>query len=238
VRQLVFIPNALVLRKDEDEASPERPIVEWLFQPLPLRATLRLVTTAEGQLRSLAWLRVGGDGSVYWGPTRAPTRRGFVEKDRKAYLSGAGAEEQMVEDAEEQRRFHFSFHPSGAVNAGKARSYRRPWNAIIGAEQLCAVYWEHPRGLPTVAPRRRDLLVRYPLVESKPLFGSLNVVPSGQLALLGNAELQQVLEFGIVGKQPIANMTVQLAIGHGPVGPWIGGTHVAWNTLGPPSVRG
>lgn len=83
-------------------------------------------------------------------------------------------------------------------------------------------------------PRFGDLILEYPVNETKPIFGALAVAPLGQLALIPEAEFQQIIECSVTGHQPVPKLTVQLALAHGMEGRWPAFTQVAWKTLGPP----
>lgn len=126
----------------------------------------------------------------------------------------------MITDVNARKHLHLSFHPSGVVNYLDARSARPDWRSLLRAQQLCAMIWEHPKGFPAAIRRHRDLVLRYPVCEAKPIFGSLAVVPLGQLALLPEAEFQQIIECSVIGRQPVPRLTVQLALAHGMEGQW------------------
>jgi len=84
---------------------------------------------------------------------------------------------------------HFSFHRSGVINAGGARTYRAPLSTQA-PQQLCGVDFAHPSLFPAVAVKRRDVVLPYVPRDDASIRGRLTVVPDPLVVFFDDAPVQ------------------------------------------------
>ncbi len=202
----------------------------FIYDLTPNRA-VRLVLDYQGHRRPLFWFQVGKDGSVYAGLSRATVSLSTgeaVPKGRMATLRYSDA--QPVIDPTVLKKLHLSFHSSGVINSAGKRSYRSSWRGRLSkSHQLCLMLFEHPSKFPAVPkPRQRDVAVNFPIAEKKPLQGRLFVGPRGKVVAVESFDAQISLVFDVRGLDKVADLYVQLTLGHGVEGPWPPKTIVAW----------
>ena len=123
------------------------------------------------------------DGSVYLGPRYVEItqlRHGIAESlgEGKVRVSYPGSEE--IEDPDVRRKAKLSFHASGILNTPAGRLYRSSLRSITKQELLCFAVFQHPTKFPTLdtaAVKDRDVCLRYPIDERRPLWCHLYVAP-------------------------------------------------------------
>lgn len=196
---------------------------------------IRLVVNYAHAWRPIFWLMVGKDGSVYLGPRYANITR--LRKGVAAVKEGAArityGEGREVTDSAGLKAAKLSIHASGVVNAAGERSFRESLRSIAEQQQLCGIVFQHPGHYAEEATiRKRDICLRYPIDEARPLSRFLYVAPLGrqQLVVQPEATYQVNLLFEITKLSGAPNLALQFVLTHGSVGPWPPSTYLYWAT--------
>lgn len=181
-----------------DYRRDQQPAI-YAAYPSPGRQRVRFLFMYEEELRAIAWMNVGRDGSLLYNASVAkggPTivKHGSVQSDANGtatieYSAGCLVEDQALRDS------HITYHASGLVKSGNVRTWSVSLRELEGTQQLFQAVFRHPRTCPTVhEPRRWDAtplalgsslgaLVPYKLTDDRPLVGIVLAAPTGRLEL-------------------------------------------------------
>jgi hypothetical protein len=187
--------------------------------------------------RPIFWVMVRRDGSVYLAPRykKIGTMRVGSARitDGKVYVKYADG--RPVSTPELLKAPKVSFHASGVVHAGDARSFRASLRGIDRPQLLCKVVFQHPSAFaPELEIRPRDILLRYPISEARPVVGEIHVAPEGdplEIRPLAGAGHQVNLILTYSSLQDTPNMAVRLRFWDGPTGPWPPNSYVLWDMV-------
>jgi hypothetical protein len=179
----------------------------------------------------MIWLRVGKDGSVYAGVLVGTPSTGLVVSkpvdQGTATISYSKGEKLAGKTLPSSSRV--SFKTSGEVHLGNKVLRGRPLEGLGRPLQLCLVTFVHPsRYRPPARKKDNEYdigVVGYPLDEARPMYGAIFASPwphDGSMSRIsvGNMKFQTdiMLAFRNLGRTP--DLALQVAIGHGPEGPW------------------
>jgi hypothetical protein len=190
--------------------------------------TVRILIEDAGEWRPILWMEVSEDGSVYVGPRKvviSELRHGIARRlddDHIRVLYSDGLE---IADEEVRKKAKLSFHASGIVNAPMGRATRNALRSLESQELLCLVLFQHPKefgAVPFSAVRKRDVCLRYPIDEQRPIWARLYIAPDRKsIPVLDDSVAHQLnLVFEYPASPKIDAVTLQVVLSHGPKGPW------------------
>lgn len=196
-------------------------------------ARSRLLLAYGRTLRPLLWIRVGRDGSVYFGPGK-PYLRYSATARRRSSDAALPTGHEPVSDAPLPADFHLSFHASGIVNSIDQRTYRTALRQPRSPQQLCLIEFEHPRYLPLVTQRQRDVVLPFSLDERIPLAANLLVCEPGTVARFGDVPSHQTaVVLTVEGAVPGVRLALQVSLWQRPGAVWRDVTEVTWVSQDP-----
>jgi hypothetical protein len=199
---------------------------------------VRILIEYGGAWRPIFWIEIEKDGSIYLGP-----RKIEVTELRHGAYSLNGAQVRVlysdgteITDPDVRKRAKLSFHASGVINAPMGRRARRtPLRTLESQELLCVALFQHPSQFDAISQdtvRKRDVCLRYPVDEHSPFYARLFVAPSKKVmpVIQNSVAHQLMLMFEYPSTPEITALTLQMALCHGPQGPWPPYTYVLFET--------
>lgn len=189
---------------------------------------IRILIEYAGSLRPILWMEFEKDGSLYLGPrklraTELGQGRANRIDDQHVHISYNGIA--PITDSDIIKKAKLSFHASGIISTPMGRHVRPPLRGLSNQELLCVAAFEHPKQFSAVAidnVRKRDVCLRYPVDEDRPLWACLYVAPSKNAipVVHSTATYQATLMFVYPATTALVDTTLQVALCHGPEGPW------------------
>jgi hypothetical protein len=206
----------------------------WEVRP---KQRVRIAVWYEQHWRPILWAVFGPDGSIYF----APRHQGGTMKQGMKYAADGTATIEYSEgeevDPTSVRGGRVTVHASGVINLGRQRLQRAPLRNIQGPEKLCEALFQHPRAYAaSSAIGVRDVLMPYPIDEERPLAAIFNVWPraSAGLTRVQDATRQRNILIECGGFSGTPDLTLEIVLWHGFVGPWPPYSYVYFRTPGPP----
>lgn len=150
-----------------------------VFEP-QAKDRVRVLIVYKDQVKSICWLEVGKDGSIYISPRKKEIKN--VKKGTSQVINGAITvsydEGEIIEDTSNLRT-KTSFHASGIVNSiDSSRSVRKSLRDINKQEELCFFVFQHPNKFESlISAKKRDVLVQFPISDEVPLLAYVFVSP-------------------------------------------------------------
>lgn len=198
-----------------------------LFRPDP-GDRLRVAIHYGGAWRPIFWFEVAQDGSVYLGPRYIdPTQLRYGVSKRSQggqfhFTYGDGTE---ITDHATRKKAKVSFHASGVINTPGGRTNAISLRSISKQRLLCSAIFQHLSAfepIQTAALRKRDVCLRYPVDESRPLWAHLYVAPNNKAQVVRprSTIFQMNPFFAYCGLNGVPDILLQLVLGHGAQGPW------------------
>lgn len=189
---------------------------------------IRILIEYGGSWRPLFWFKVARDGSIYLGPRYVDItvlRHGVAQPIEGGEFRVSYDDGTEVTDAKLIKKAKLSLHASGIINTPIGRFTGFSLRSITSQQLLCLALFKHPSafaGIATSAVRKRDVCLRYPVEETRPLWCQLFVGPKdrAQLVTRPSAVFQIILLFRYEGFSGVPDLLLQLVIGHGGQGPW------------------
>jgi hypothetical protein len=179
-----------------------RPTGVALLYNLAPKEPVRLVADVSGTKRTLLWLMVGKDASVYLGIPRATkwAKRG-AKASTGAPVEVKYSEGEFVTDLQLLKSLHLSFHPSGIINAAGGRCTIPSWRQIKAVRQLCLVLFEAMEAYrPIAGLRKRDIEFGYSPNPARSVVARVLVAPPGSpIVVDSSAQVEFVVGFDITG---------------------------------------
>lgn len=202
---------------------------------------VRFLIQHGGLWRPVLCLTVQKEHSIYLAPSYHTVR--FLSQGTKQAVGNHlviwGGEGEVVTDPELVKRRKLSFHGSGIIgSAGKWLGRRdTPLRDLKSQESLCSMVFEHLSVFePAHTPKKYDLLLDYPIDETRPLQAHLYVAPLGQEVYrrLGDS----VSQLDLILAYPVITRSIRATFSHGPAGPWPNYTIIYWQAqpILPPSA--
>lgn len=196
---------------------------------------IRVVIHYGGHWRPIFWFVVERDGSIYLGPRYinvAALRKGSQSsQDGSATIKYADG--QTIDDPNLLRVAKISFHASGMIHAAGDRLLRQSLRGLDEQQLLCHVVFQHLQNfatVPTQQIKKRDVCLRYQIDERRPLQAQFYVAPREKTRLIdveaANRQMNLVFEYS--GFASVPELSVQLTLSHGPVGPWPPATYLVF----------
>jgi len=198
---------------------------------------VRLLIQYQGTWRALLWCLLDRSGNLY---IRIPRQR-IQEVREGRFIKRAGDTKTTIKYAEgialtspsDLQNPKISFHETGTTKMGRQYLQRKPLSQLTAQEQLGIIAFEHPKAFDIVSEiRPRDICWNYRISEDQPLVGSLFVAPHNKVQLVrtpgASNQVTAMLQFTESGA--VGNVTLQIALYHGPQGPWPPMTYfVSWS---------
>lgn len=189
---------------------------------------IRVLIEYAGLLRPILWIEFEKDGSLYLGPRKTTVSEmghGVAHRIDDEHVHVSYSDIAEIAGTNLIKKAKLSFHASGIVNAPMGRYIRSPLHALNDQELLCVAVFEHPKQFEPVSVdkvRKRDVCLRYPVDETRPLWACLYIAPLQKVApvIHSSATHQITLMFMYPSDSTKAVHTLQLALCHGPEGPW------------------
>jgi hypothetical protein len=216
---------------------------EWTECPLftpEAGDRIRVLIEYGGSWRPIFWFQVSRDGSVYLGPryvditqllygAASRVEDGF----RVSYGNGAA-----ITDPEVRKRAKLLLHASGVINTPAGRATRPSLRSLSEQQLLCSALFQHPGAFDVVdiaAIKRRDVCLRYPIEEARPLWCHLYVAPgmNNQVVKPASAVFQLNALFKYAALDGVPDLVLQLVFGHGAAGPWPPHSYLVFAATGP-----
>jgi hypothetical protein len=178
--------------------------------------------------RPIFWFQLARDGSVYLGPRYTEItelRQGNAvpledSQFRVSYADGAA-----ITDPEVRKKAKLSLHASGVINTPAGRFARSSLRSLSDQQLLCLALFQHPSAFAIIdmaAVKNRDVCLRYPIDEARPLWCHLYVSPKEKTRVVTPTstvfQLNPLFEYS--GLEGVPDLVLQLVLGHGPEGPW------------------
>jgi hypothetical protein len=206
----------------------EHQTIQYIALEANANYTVRIVLDYKGTLRPIFWFAVSKDGSVYLMPRQ--TRPTLVSRKLKmakgkfhfTYLDPVG---DQITEKSVLKQAKLSFHPSGVINTPAARLERDSSRSMKEQQLICILLFRHPNEYRVIASpeqRKRDVYIRYPIEDSKPVMGQLYLAPLGaeRLVQVESFAYQVNLFFRYMGLKGIRDLFLQLVLGHGDAAQW------------------
>ncbi len=194
---------------------------------------IRIIVPYEDSWHAIFWFKLGKDGSIYFGPSYKPTGESSIGRKIKPGTSYSINPEDLVEitDPVLINDSHTSVHPSGAINMSGQRFYREHLKNLFEQEHICSILFERPENYPEVAAppgRPGDVYLKYPIDDSRPLSGEIDVAPRGKerYILAKNAPYQVNLIFRFSGFKDNVDRSVQFVLCHLNESTWPNATYL------------
>ncbi len=159
--------------------------VRAAFIPAIAGTRVRIILLYGNQGHFLYWFKLGKDGSIYFGPSYSPTTSQAVADSPDSGTSFTIGKDdlQPVTDPAQVKDSHVSVHTSGAINLGGRRFYREHLRGLFEQERIASFIFEHPSSYPLPSRQGKntaDILLNYPIDETRPLLGELLLAPMGK----------------------------------------------------------
>ena len=200
------------------------------YEPQP-GDRIRILVHYNDSWRPLLWFQVGKDGSIYISPrvTKVSTlKKGtLTSQDGKVRVNYADGEE--IKDSNLKGNTKTSFHSSGKINSPGSHGLNGiSLRELKNQEQICLMTLQHPnsfKSVPKVLNKKgkRDVCLKYPVDEERPLNLSLFVSPKEKFQPITRSDSvahQLNLVFMYSNLDGVGDMFLQLIMNHGPSGPW------------------
>jgi hypothetical protein len=172
-------------------------------------------------------MKLAKDGSLYLGPRYVNISglgHGVAHRldDKHFHVSYSDIAE--ITDTKIIDKAKLSFHSSGTVNAPMGRTIRNPLRTLKGQELLCVVVFQHPKHFTAVSVDKvlkRDVCLRYPIDENRPLWACLYIAPRHKVIPVTHiSAIHQITLLFAYPPVYALDIALQLAVCHGPEGTW------------------
>jgi hypothetical protein len=205
--------------------------------------SVRIGVNYKGNVYMLLWIKFSKDGSIYLMPrlgNNVSFRRGkkvLTNEDRKLMYEDLG------EEIKAKSNLKMSFHPSGVINAGDLRTFRKPIRNISEWQELCQIMFIHPTKYRQIKKfKENDIILNPPINDEGPLCAYLsvanvpdhiNIEDDSSLSiyrLMEGVDFQFHLGFFVTGIENVVDLFIQFSLYQGPKGPLPPATLVIWPT--------
>jgi hypothetical protein len=157
----------------------------------------RILLPLEATVRSLLFLNPTPDGSLVCGPGKfAP----ILSRSSRRLNPSNPLPRSLVSDQGDRPcppDFHLTFHASGIVNSGGARTYKAPF-AESETTQLCRVRFRHPGYLREVTHRPSDVVLPGELRTTTAVEAALTILPNDAAVFFAHTKEQVAFVFRVL----------------------------------------
>jgi hypothetical protein len=198
--------------------------------------TIRVVLEYSGSLRPVFWFEISADGSIYLGPRlkTVTSMKAGVNHTVKGVQTILFEEGEEIKDAN-LLNGKISFHSSGTIHSAGKQLFRDSIRSITKQEELCRVLFAHPSTFKTIhgSPRKRDVCLRYPYDERRPLQAICFLAPknASHLVRIKDAAHQMNMFFPFSGLQGVPDIMLQLILFHASEGQCQPYTYLIFGTV-------
>ncbi|MCK4819404.1 hypothetical protein KA005_26765 [bacterium] len=180
----------------------------------------------------ICWLRIGYDGSIYFGLLFGkPTKGGMLKKKSKSKLVKIEYDQiQEFEQGKIPSSSRVSFKSSsGEIHLGDKVIQGQPLDTLTKRTQLLLFHQTHPDNISN--PEKTNTndydigIGGYTFEENKPLLGSVFVSPynpNQEISPIKPLNLEDSISIPLIfrGFSQTPDLLIQIVLGHGPEGPW------------------
>ncbi len=216
----------------ELDANTQSKMIEMpIYEPSP-GDRVRIVIYYDGRWRPILWFRVHKDGSIYVAPRIKP-----ISNLRKGRMDIKGESTSIKysdgQDIIPQKGSKVSFHASGEIKSEDELSFRDAIRNLKEQQEYCWVLFHHPSqyiSIDDTEIRDRDVCLRYPIDEERPLQGRLFVAPlmNAKFVPIASAIHQINLMFHITGLDGVPDLCIQLVLSNEVKGVWPPSTYLMY----------
>ncbi len=209
--------------KKLDTNTQSKTIEVPIYEPSP-GDRVRVVIYYDGRWRPIFWFRMHKDGSIYVAPRIKP-----ISSLRKCAMKIKGESTYIKysdgQDIIPQKGSKVSFHASGEIKSADELSFRDTIRNMKEQQELCWVLFHHISQYSPINDteiRDRDVCLRYPIDEERPLQARLFVAPitNTKLVTIASAIHQINLMFHFSSLDGVPNLCLQLVLSNEVKGVW------------------
>lgn len=205
---------------------------------LALGKPIRILFGSEkNEFRSLIWVEVGKDGSIYLGPryneASYQSFNSVTPENGEVFIPYDEGE--IIEDPSILKTQKVSFHASGQTNAGGKRSVSSSLREIEDKKLICNLFFQHPKEFPVPQGQRKtDIRLNYLIDDNRPLLCNVyahklrNSLDHSFTSVDCGGTYQHSINLIVKEMNGVSDMAIQLAFYHGPEGDWPTATRMGW----------